>query len=81
MQHNHSIRWLISFIAILCKYEMDDTREKQYLSMVLVVGLSMIEGKGYSGGRGSTSFKGGSRGSGTFGGSSNYNRGGNIGRS
>lgn len=49
--------------------------------MVLVVGLSMIEGKGFSGGRGSSGFKGGSRGSGTFGGSPSYNRGGNIGRS
>ncbi len=42
--------------------------------MNLVLMLSLIEGKGFSGGRGGGGFKGGSKGTGTFGGSSSYNR-------
>jgi len=43
--------------------------------MNLVLMLSLIEGKGFGGGRGSSGgFKGGSKGTGTFGGASGYNR-------
>jgi len=44
-----------------------------YMNLVLMI-LSLTEGKGFSGGRGSSGggYKGGSRGSGTYGGASNY---------
>ncbi len=76
MSNNHSSKWLISLFAISCKWKIDFYFEVKDVNLVLV--LSVIEGKGFSGGRGS-SFKGGSKGTGTFGGPSSYSRANNYG--
>ena len=79
MQFNHLSRWFFFLCALSGRYRVDFGNFHKKVSVNLVLMSSMIEGKGFSFGRGG-GFKGGSpTRAGTFGGSSSYNRGSNYG--